>query len=200
MNVDEIIKLINYLPNIIIYFYPGYITIYAYYFFRAKTLKDSKIILFKALFISYIYISICSFIPIYNIILVNIGYVCLSVLVAYISYRIVSSERIIQIFKFCKIYTTFFDNEVEALAGAQNVAWLIVYLKDENIAVEGSLGYKELEEGKDRYIMLDAYTKYSVGKDNKLSDIPIISYEGNYKESISIRYENIRHIEKRDTT
>lgn len=78
--------------------------------------------------------------------------------------------------------------------------YIIVYLKDENIAVEGSLGYKELEEGKDRYIMLDAYTKYSVGKDNKLSDIPIISYEGNYKESISIRYENIRHIEKRDTT
>lgn len=200
MTIDEIIKLINYLPNIIIYIYPGYITIYTYYFFRAKTLKDSKIILFKSFLISYIYISMCSFIPVQNAIAVNLGYIILAVFVAYISYRIVISERILKIFKHFKIYTTYYGNEVEALAGAQNGAWLIVYLKDENIAVEGSLGYKELEEGKDRFIMLEAYSKYSVGKDNKLSKIPIVTYKGNYNESFCIRYENIRHIEKRDTT
>lgn len=199
MSVDEIIKLIDYLPNIITYVYPGYITIYSYYFFRAKTLKDDKYVLFKSILISYIYVSITSFIPVYNPVLVSIGYIFLSVLVAYASYRIVASKVILNIYGFLKIYTTYFDNEVEALAGVANGAWLIVYLKDEDVAVEGSLGYKELEPGKDRYIMLEAYTKYTVESDGRLSDRPIISYEGNYHETCSIRYDNIKHIEKRDT-
>ncbi|MGN0131247.1 MAG: hypothetical protein ACI4AA_02270 [Lachnospiraceae bacterium] len=140
-----------------------------------------------------------SLIPVYNPVLVNAGYIVLSVLVAYVSYRIVESETILKIYHFFKIDTTYFDNEVEALAGVAKGAWLIVYLKDENIAVEGSLGYKELEPGKDRYIMLEAYSKYSVGLDGRLSEIPIISYEGNYNEMCSIKYDNIKHIEKRDT-
>lgn len=198
MSAEEIIKVIEYIPEYIIYVYPGYITIYLYYFFRAKSIKDNKQIFFKSIIISYMYIVLTDFISVYNLLFMHMGYITLAVLVAYISYRITASEKILELFKYFKIYTTFYDNEVEALAGAHNGAWLIVFLKSENIAVEGSLGYKELEMGKERYITLEAYTKYSVGNDNKLSEIPIICYENNYEEKITIKYEDIRHIERRD--
>lgn len=198
MTADDIIKIINYIPDYILYVYPGYLTIYCYFFFRAKTIPNDKFILIKSIVISYIYVSLTDFIPVENISLVNIGYISLSIIVAYIAYRITISEKILTIYRKFKIYTTYYGNEVEALAGARNGAWLIVYLKGENVAIEGSLGYKELEEGKERYIILESYIKRSVGNDNKLSEIPIISYEGNYEEKITIKYDDIRHIERRD--
>lgn len=200
MRVEEIIQLIEYLPNVIRYVYPGYITIYTYYFFRAKSLKEGKATLFKSCIISYIYISMCSFIPISNVFIANIGYILLSLLVAYGAYLIVESEWILKFYKFIGVYTTYYDNQIEALAGTQKGAWLKVYLRDGNIAAEGSLGDKELEVGKERYITLEAYTKYFVRIDQGITEIAVENYRGNYEEKITIRYDDIKYIERRDTT
>lgn len=200
MNAEDIIKIINSIPEYILYIYPGYITIYTYYFLRGKTLKDNAQVLLKSISISYIYISLTSSIPITNIILATMGYVLLSLTVAYSCFRITKSSLILKIFDFLKIETTYYENDIESLAGIENSAWLIVYLKDTNIAIEGSLGYKELEEDKERYITLESYTKYSINDDGSLKEPALCSYEGNYKEKCVIKYDEIKYIEKRDTS
>lgn len=199
MTPADIIEVIFALPEYILYIYPGYITIYVYYFLRGKTLCDSKQILVKSIMISYIYVTLTAFIPIRNAVLANIGYILLSLFISYICYRATSSNRIYSIFKFFKINTTYYTNEVEALAGCNNGAWLIVYTKSSNIAFEGSLGFKEMEEGKERYITLDAYSKYSVNNDGTLSHPPICDYSDNYEEQCVIKYDDIKRIEKRAT-
>lgn len=198
MTAADIIEIINVLPEYILYFYPGYITIYSYYFLRGKTLCDNRETLIKSIMISYIYVTLTAFIPIKNVILANIGYILLSIAVAYICYMVTSSDWIYSIFEILKIKTTYYENEIEALAGCQNGAWLIVYIKSSNVAIEGSLGFKELEEGKERYITLDAYSKYSVNDDGTLSR-QISDYSGKYEEKCVIKYDDIMRIEKRAT-
>lgn len=199
MSADDIIKIINSIPEYIIYIYPGYITIYLYYFFRGKTLKDTKQILLKSILLSYIYITITDFIPVSNVFWITLGYLALSTTIAYVGYRITISNLILRIFDFIKIHTTFYENDIESLAGIENSAWLIVYLKDEPVAYEGSLGNKELEDSKNKFITLEGYTKHKINTDGSLGEI-ICSYEGNYKEQCVIKYDEIRCIEKRDTT
>lgn len=58
MSADEILKVIQEIPNYITYIYPGYLTIYAYLFFKGKTLKDSNYIFIKSIAISYVYLGI----------------------------------------------------------------------------------------------------------------------------------------------
>lgn len=199
MGPGELKEIIEMLPEYIQYIYPGYITIYTYYFLRGKTLHDNKQTFLKSIMLSYIYKTLTAFIPVDSVIWANIGYIVLSVVVAYGGYWITTSQWIYSVFDFFNIKTTYFENEVEALAGCDNSAWLIVYTKSSNIAIEGSLGYKELEEGKDRYITLDAYTKYSVNDDGTLSKPPICCYEGQYDEQCVIKYDDIKMIEKRPT-
>ena len=199
MGPGEIKEIIEMLPEYIQYIYPGYITIYTYYFLRGKTLHDNKQTILKSIMLSYVYKTLTAFIPVDSVILANIGYILLSVAIAYFAYLITRAQWIVILFRKLKITTTFFDNDVEALAGWDNSAWLIVYSKSSNIAIEGSLGYKELEEGKDRYITLDAYTKYSVNEDGTLSQPPICCYEDRYEEQCVIKYDDIKMIEKRAT-
>lgn len=42
MSVDDILKLMDSIATYIVYFYPGYISLYVYYFLKAKTVKDEK--------------------------------------------------------------------------------------------------------------------------------------------------------------
>ncbi len=94
--------------------------------------------------------------------------------------------------------TSDFQFSGSAISSHKNIQ-LIVYVKSSNIAIEGSLGYKELEEDKDRYITLDAYSKYTVNEDGTLCEPPLCCYNGNYDEQCVIKYEDIQRIEKRAT-
>lgn len=199
MGPAEIKEIINMLPEYIQYVYPGYITIYSYYFLRGKTLHDSKQTLLKSIMLSYIYITLTAEIPVNSEMWANIGYISLAVAIAYFAYLITRAQWIATLFRKLKITTTFFDNDVEALAGFDNGAWLVVYLKSSKIAVEGSLGLKELEDGKEKFITLDAYSKYTVNDDGTLAEPPFCSNEGKYDEQCVIRYDDIQRIEKRAT-
>lgn len=199
MKADDIIEIIDKLPEYIKYIYPGYLTIYTYYFMRGKTLQDNRQTFIKSIMLSYIYVTLTAFMPVESVIWANIGYIVLAIAIAYIGYRLTRCERVAKLFKALKIYTTFFENDVEALAGFDNGAWLIVYLKSSNIAVEGSLGLKELEDGKDKFITLDAYSKYAINEDGSLAETPFCCYENNYDEQCVIKYDDIQRIEKRAT-
>lgn len=53
---EEIKQIIEELPRYICYLYPGYISMYLFYYFQALTLQDTKAKAIKSIAISYIYI------------------------------------------------------------------------------------------------------------------------------------------------
>ena len=53
MSADEILKILDSLTKYVVYFYPGYITIYVFYFLKAYILDDRKEIIPKAIALSF---------------------------------------------------------------------------------------------------------------------------------------------------
>ena len=212
MSADDILKIIAALPEYIKYIYPGYLSIYLYVFFRGKTLKDNNYVFVKAIAISYIYIwlmqwlgqSVCLSGMVNNVfrnapkeLKQNFCLLILSVSMAYIFYRIAIFKYTCKILEHFKIRTTFYDNEIEAIADFDDGAWLVVYLKDDSVVYEGSLGAKELEPDKRQYICLNSYYKYFLNKKGKPKE-PYIEDHGNEPgETVVIFYDSIKRIEKR---
>lgn len=212
MSADEILKIIREIPEYIKYIYPGYLTVYIYHFLRGKTLKDNNYNLVKAIAISYLYIvlieglgsvaCISTFVNylFYNAsyeIKLNAGLLFLSVVFAYVIYRCVTSEDVELVLSMLAINTTFYDNEIEALADFDKGAWLCVYLKDDEVVYEGSLGYKELEDDRRKYICLNAYYKYYLDENGKPKEPYIEDHENKPNETVMIFYDSIKRIEKR---
>jgi len=205
LSAEDILTIIKALPEYIVYIYPGYLSVYMYYFFRGKTLKDNNYIIIKAMAISYIYIAIIewvklldwSFLCLPDTLKQNGALVLLAILISYLAYRASLSERVHCLLKLLGISTTFHDNEIEVLADFNKGAWLCVYLKDDNVVYEGSLGYKELEEDKRKYICLNSYYKYFLNNKGKPEEPYIEDYENNPEETVLIFYDSIKRIEKR---
>lgn len=212
MSADDILKIIQGIPEYIKYIYPGYLTVYAYYFLRGKTLKDSNYILIKVIAISYLYIILIEWLGDISWISVvvnrifskasyeiklNVGLLLVSIIFAYVAYRLAVSKRLNWILGKLKINTTFYDNEMEVLADFDKGAWLCVYLKDDKVVYEGSLGYKELEEDRRKYICLNAYYKYFLNKNGKPKEPYIEDHENEQEETVLIFYDSIKRIEKR---
>ncbi len=212
MDAENILKIIDALPEYIKYIYPGYLSIYLYLFFRGKTLRDNNYIFLKAISISYIYMWLVQWLgqsvflrEIMNTVFFsapkelkqNICLLMLSIVVAYIFYRIAISSRICKILELFKVRTTFYDNEIEALADFNEGAWLVVYLKDDSVVYEGSLGEKEMEADKRQYICLNAYYKYFLGANGKPCEPYIEDHGTEPDEKVMIFYDSIKRIEKR---
>ncbi|MCI9681402.1 MAG: hypothetical protein HFI26_08455 [Lachnospiraceae bacterium] len=212
MSADDILKIIQGIPEYIKYIYPGYLTVYTYYFLRGKTLKDSNYILIKAIAISYLYIILIEWLG--NIswisgvqnrifsrasyeIKLNTSLLLVSIIFAYVAYRLVISKRLNWILGKLKVNTTFYDNEMEVLADFDKGAWLCVYLKDDEVVYEGSLGYKELEEDRRKYICLNAYYKYFLDKHGKPKEPYVEDHENEQEQTVLIFYDSIKRIEKR---
>lgn len=213
MNADDILKIIEAIPEYIKYIYPGYLTIYIYFFFRGKTLRDNNYIFLKSVAISYIFLSLIdsissakSFQKLNSILSIvphstklNMLLISFSLIFSYLAYRITISTQIIKILSFLKINTTFYDNEIEAIANFNDGAWICVYLKDDAIVYEGSIGIKELDTEKRKYICLNSYYKYLLNDSGKPIEPYIEDYADNPNESVMIFYDDIKRIEKRDT-
>lgn len=212
MSADDILKIIQGIPEYIKYIYPGYLTAYIYYFFRGKTLKDNNYNLVKAVAISYLYIvlieglgnvaCISGFVNhfFYNVsheIKLNVSLLFISVIFAYAAYWCVVSKFINWILDILKVNVTFYDNEMEVLADFDKGAWLCVYLKDDEVVYEGSLGYKELEDNRRKYICLNSYYKYFLDGNGKPKEPYIEDHENEPKETVMIFYDSIKRIEKR---
>lgn len=207
MSAEDILKIIQAIPEYIIYIYPGYLTVYLYLFLRGKTLKDNNYILVKAMAISYIHLAVIDwlrgalnlcFLKIPDAIKTNAALIIIASLSAYVAYKITLSKRIKKLFDFLDISTTFYENEIEVLADFNSGAWLCVYLKDDNVVYEGSLGYKELDEDKRRYICLNSYYKYYLNKRGKPKEPYIEDHDNEPDETVLIFYDSIKRIEKRN--
>ncbi len=209
MSADDIIKIIEKLPEYIKLVYPGYMTIYLYYFFRALTIKDNKTIILKAVILSYIYnIIIGEFSIIFFIsgdlnyeFVVHILLLVASIVIAYISYIFTKSKRVLIFLQKLNINTTFSTNEIEELESqSENGTWLVAYMEDSNIVYEGFLINKEMEPDKRQYIVLAMYRKYILDEKGKPRKPYIDDFSDNCKQKVMIFYNKISHLEVRDTT
>lgn len=205
MAVENILKIIDSLAEYIVYFYPGYMTIYIFYFLRAKTLKDENNVIAKAVVISFIYKLFVDKVPLDKLsqgrilldskISYHVLLILIAVVVPYIGYRMQKSEKIIIIFNLLKITTRFEDNEIDILDNQEISAWLKVYMQDEKIVYEGFLGDKELESGKRQFISLKKYRKYILGDDGRPKE-PYIEEHDSDDDVVVIFYNQIKTIEK----
>lgn len=211
MSPDDIIQVINEIPKYICYVYPGYITMYLYYYFHSLTLEDTTGKLLKSIAISYFYVVIIkwmfelanriSFINIIddvNGVLFNIFLMLFSVAVPCIVNLLEKNrkfdENANKIKSVLKINTSFSKNEIEVIQKKYNdTIWIYVYMKDSNIMYEGSLTEKELEDCRTKFFCLSKYRKYLLledGRKRKLAD-----YSEDEKEKVLIYFEQISHFE-----
>lgn len=213
MNADEILKIIQSLPEYIKYIFPGYLSMYTYLFLRGKTLKDNSYIIMKSIAISYIYLWILEWIKdikwlnnIDDSIFKSVPYelkqsiclVILGIVFPYVFYRIITFEKIQTFLSKLKIQTTFYDNEIEMLSDFDKGAWLCVYLNDDEVVYEGSLGNKELDDDNRKYICLNSYYKYLLNKEGKPKEPYIEDHEKEPEETVMIFYDSVKRIEKRN--
>ena len=213
MNADEILKIIQSLPEYIKYIFPGYLSMYTYLFLRGKTIKDNSYIIMKSIAISYIYLWVLEWIKdieclnnIEDIIFKSVPYelkqsiclVILGIVFPYVFYRIITLKKTQTFLSKLKIQTTFYDNEIEMLAEFNEGAWLCVYLNNDEVVYEGSLGNKELDDDKRKYICLNSYYKYLLDEEGKPKDPYIEDHEKEPEETVMIFYDSVKRIEKRN--
>lgn len=209
MSADDVIEIIEALPEYLKLIYPGYITIYIYYFCRAITIKDNKTIILKSIVLSYIYSILINEIvlplDIFNKIsnkqlIENILLTLLALIVAYISYRLTKSKRILNIFEGMKIHTTFSTNEIEEMENqSKDGTWVVAYMNGDNLVYEGYLINKEMEPDKRQYIALTQYRKFKTDKDGKPQEPYIEDFSDSCNEKVIIYMGNITHFEIRST-
>ncbi|MCC8025646.1 MAG: hypothetical protein LIP16_10150 [Clostridium sp.] len=197
MNADDILKIIKSVPEYITFIYPGYLTIYVYYFLRGKTLRDNNAIILKSIAISYIYITAIEIFGMNSEIARNVLLILMALLFSFCAYKLIKSSAVNRAFKQLGIITTFYDNEIETLSDFDKGAWLCIYLNDDNVVYEGTLGYKELEAEQRQYISLDGYRKYFIGDDGTPKEPYIADYSGCLNETVVIFYSSIKRIERR---
>lgn len=204
MSADEIIEIIEVLPEYLKLFYPGYITIYVYYFCRAITIKDNKTIILKSIVVSYIYkiltdkIFLLDFLSTRrNQFIENLLLIILALVIAYLSFRLTKSKRLNEILKRMGIRTTFSLNELEEIENqSKNGTWLALYIKHDNLMYEGFLINKEMESDRRQYVILNKYRKYITKNDEK-SETYIEDFTENPDEKVLIYLDNIKYFEIR---
>lgn len=206
---EQIIDLIEKLPPYICYLYPGYISMFLFYFFMGYTLSESKAKVIKSVAISYIYILIALnwFIPMWNgIFKINIdtsintisfNFVMLifSILFPYLAYRLFFRNELLEIFlDKIKVDTTLDRNEIDGIQRLYNDnIWIKVYIKNRNIVYSGSLVQYELEDGKTKFFCLCKYRKFIIGKQGRL--IKILDHSDDDKERVLVYFDEISHFE-----
>ena len=198
-NMEQLIAVIDALPEYLKYVYPGYISIYLYMFFKAKTVSETKGILLKSVVISYLYVTAIDQLSIDSQLYENFWLILISVIFAYIAYLFTKSDYTRVVLDAMNIQTAFYENEMDALLGDDSGAWLCVYIKDENLVYEGWLHYDEMEASR-KYISLTNYRKYMLDEDGFPQKQYIEEHDNDHEEEVLIFWDEIKRIEKRKTT
>ena len=197
MGVNDILEIIAVLPRYIQYIFPGYITIWVYYFCIGITLKDTRALIVKSIVISYLYVVfVNTLFAQFNELEQNIVLFILAVLVAYISSLLVEKEKEFHFLRRLGINTSLSLNEIDAIeTNSKTGIWICVYLKNCNLMYEGFILHTEMAEGNRRFICLCNYRKFIIDTEGKLKNLEDHSTER--EEQVILYFEDIARIEKR---
>lgn len=201
MSVDDILKLIDSIPYYVIYFYPGYLVQYLYFFFRGYTVKESKGVIVKSVCISYLLTllseKVCDIMYIYGDIGLHIITIIIAALVAYIAYSVIESDLFSNVLKHFNILTTNSLDEINTLIKGEQYPYVRVYVKSDSILYEGYLSDFDVEGLTcNKFIILSQYSEYFI---NTVCQEEIIGQKNFYsksKEKVLIYLDDIKRIEK----
>lgn len=201
--MKDIIDLLEALPQYITLFYPGYITIYLYFFFTGKRFEDDKWNIAKAVFISFCYNSLASevlrLVKSENDFFYNFILTCTALLVGLVAAKVRAMKIFNTFLNWIQEDVVYIDNEFEGLRNENRSAWVCVYMKEEDIVYEGSLRDVVLDTKTNKYISLSGYYKYKIDDKGKPITPYIEDLTSDNEEKVIIYYDNIVRVEKRNT-
>ncbi|WP_455715421.1 hypothetical protein [Anaerosporobacter sp.] len=201
MSVEDVLKLIDSIPHYVIYFYPGYLVQYLYFFFRGYTVKESKGVIVKSVCISYLLTLVsekaCDIMYVHGNYGLHIITIIIATLVAYISYSVVESDLFTSILKHFNIMTTNSLDEINTLIKGERYPYVRVYIKSDPILYEGYLSEFDIEGlNCNKFIILAQYSEYLISNDCKEVIIEQKNFYSKQEEKVLIYVDDIKRIEK----
>lgn len=204
MNIGEVKLLVDNISNMILYIYPGVITVFLFRFFRDNMKSiNNKFTFIVIISISYIlnFLTSILFPNRYDDFIYNFSLIILSIVFAWIAHFILyclenEDGRLRRVLDFFKIYTIVNENEFTIIKNREPAgAYVIVYLKDSTIIYEGYIGnYNCNYKDKNSYIILKRYKKFQQnGK--KMILLKDFFNDDTTLESVLIYLDEVKYIE-----
>lgn len=205
MDGQQLLELIKLIPQIIIYIYPGYLTLWLYSFFNGKSLKEEKSNSIKYIAISSIYIAILDGVNSFFInreiiifhnatavfILKNAGLILLLFSLSLAAYFIKKSKGIENFLEWIGVPVTTNDNIIEEFR-KDGDTWLEVYMNNSSAVYRGYLTLHRMEDKDDNAIILSRYKLYMQLEDGRLT---LIKDHFNYEDrKVVIKFKDISRI------
>ncbi|MHB9937922.1 hypothetical protein CF098_07820 [Clostridium sporogenes] len=194
-NIDNIKKLIDYLPNLIIYIVPGYITICIISFIIQRKQSRDKVDFFNYIVCSYIIKSITEFVfkkwinETNNIFII----VIVSIVSGIILGLFIKSDKFNKILKSSRINLTIYSNIFDDIDDKKYGEFMRVHLTDEVIYEGRMRKYEHANNFDDIHIMLSEYIKYKNQCDDSIKVIDDLSSDNT--AWVVLRAKDIKAIE-----
>ncbi len=168
MTIEIVRQILEVLEKYFIYLYPGYVTLFIYYFSKAKKIHFNKSFSFMCVIISYIYILLYRFIVGREVIdFVEVDYVvilCMSIIIPTVWSRISRTWWIEKFLNRLGFYTSIEDNVwdyIQYRDKEKKGIVLKVFLDDKDLMYEGSLRYREYDPEGESNICLSGFRRYT---------------------------------------
>lgn len=201
MNIDDVVKLINILPNIVIYVAPGFIFIQVFNYIMDIRGKDLKNSIMEYILSSYIIIAIIKFICNKFHYEVNIYENTIQVTICVITILL---SYIIAILLKSQIWTTFMRFIIVNKSNSTNIfhdiidsnlgTWVRVYIPSEKLIYDGAfIKFDYKGSYQDSFIVLSNYCTYRYGDGN--IDEDILNDNPSPLEHVAIKVSEISRIE-----
>lgn len=198
--VDLVKDILNVLTLYFIYLYPGIISIFVYRFIRGRSIAENKITLIKGITISYIYVTIMSFLLGKSVgnfsVVAHLILILISFATPIALNRAIKSKKFKAVLNWLKIDTEISDNLMDLIKSKETdiergIA-LKVFLDKQDLMYEGMLRDHESDINKSQVICLCGYRRY-VKNDNAFSVNK--DYSGDNSRWVALKSEDITRIE-----
>lgn len=201
MNAEEITKLINILPNVIIYIVPGFIFIQVYNYIMNLKGKDLKSYLMEYILSSYLIIITIKFVCFifdydfntYD----NINQIVICIISLFLSYIIaifLKSEAWIIFMNFVYVNRSNSSNIFNDIIDNDLGTWVRVYIASEKLIYDGAfIKFEYKGSYQESFIVLADYITYKYGDGNVDNDW--LKENSDKLEHVAIKVSDINRIE-----
>lgn len=183
-----------------VYFYPGIISMFVYRFVRGRSIVEDKITLIKGITISYIYVTIMTFLLRKSVgdfsVVEHFFLLLISIVTPILWNGSIKSKKFRNVLDWLKIDTEISDNLMDLVKSKETDTKkgivLKVFLDKQDLMYEGKLREHESDINKSQVICLSGYRRY-VKKDNVFSVKN--DYSGDNSRWVALKSDDITRIE-----
>ncbi len=187
MNAEQIQKLIELLPTLIMYFVPGYLILWINSFMLSQKLEKDKHLLLKSIVVSYIILTIENY---FFGRVITIPTIIFALIFGLLLSRVILSKCFSKVLSWMGINKSFYSNFWNDVIDMENGLWVIVYLPNEQLIYKGQLRrFEEKDNTEHTFLILSNYTLLNYSGEE------IISYAENKQYRVIINTKDISRIE-----